>query len=231
MRIEVIEGGQQPLAERAAVWIAERIWEAVADRGVAHVALSGGTTPAAMFAAMATLPVPWESVHIWQVDERVAPDGDPGRNLVELDAALLSKVPATPHALDVTNPDLDAAVDAYARDLQQSCAGVLDVVHLGMGDDGHTASWPPGDPVVDVTDSDVARSLEYKGHVRLTLTVPAVNRAREVMFLIAGADKATAVPALVDGAGTIPASHVRRDGTVVLLDRDAAARLGTSQAG
>jgi 6-phosphogluconolactonase len=223
MRIEVIDSGSGALAERAAVRVAERIWTAVAERGVVHVAVSGGNTPTAMFAALATLPVPWAEVHIWQVDERVAPDGDPDRNLVDLRAALLSKVPATPHLYDVTNPDLDAAIAAYARDLHDTCDGVLDVVHLGMGDDGHTASWPPGDPVVDVTDTDVARSLEYKGRVRLTLTVPAVNRARDVMFLVAGADKAPAVAALVAGTSDIPASHVRRDGVVLLLDEAAAA--------
>jgi len=231
MRVEIVKGGAGLLADRAAVWVAERIWAAVADRGVAHVAVSGGNTPTVMFGTLATLPVPWTAVHIWQVDERVAPDGDPERNLVDLQMALLSKVPATPHLFDVTSPDLDAAMSAYARDLEQSCYGVLDVVHLGLGDDGHTASWPPGDPVVDVTDTDVARSLEYKGRVRVTLTVPAVNRAREIMFLVAGADKATAVAALVDGAGTVPASHVRRDGTVVLLDEAAASHLATVHAG
>jgi 6-phosphogluconolactonase len=218
MRVEVVAGGPAPLAERAAVWVAERIWSAVVDRGVAHVAVSGGGTPTAMFAALATLPVLWPDVHIWQVDERVAPDGDPDRNLVDLQAALLSKVPATPHVYDVTAPDLDTAVAAYARELRDACDGVLDVVHLGMGDDGHTASWPPGDPVVDVTDADVARSREYKGRVRLTLTVPAVNRAREIMFLVAGADKAAAVAELVAGTGDIPALHVRRDGVVVVGD-------------
>jgi 6-phosphogluconolactonase len=195
------------------------------------VAVSGGNTPTVMFGTLATLPVPWNAVHIWQVDERIAPDGDPDRNLVDLQTALLSKVPATPHLFDVTNPDLDAAMSAYARDLEQSCRGVLDVVHLGLGDDGHTASWPPGDPVIDVTATDVARSLEYKGRVRLTLTVPVVNRAREIMFLVAGADKAPAVAALVDGTGTVPASHVRRDATVALLDEAAASHLATAHAG
>ena len=226
MRVEIVTGGPQPLAERAAVWLADRMWAAVAARGVAHVAVSGGTTPTAMFGALATLPVPWTAVHIWQVDERVAPDGDPDRNLVDLEAALLSRVPATPHVFDVTTADLDAAEAAYARDLRQSYDGVLDVVHLGLGPDGHTASWPPGDPVIDVTDADVARSQEYNGRVRLTLTVPAVNRAREIMFLVAGADKAAAVSALVDGTGTIPASRVRRDGTLVLLDQAAGGQLG-----
>jgi 6-phosphogluconolactonase len=221
MRVEVVPGGTGDLAERAAVWLADRIWNAVADRGVAHVAVSGGTTPTAMFGVLAALPVPWPAVHIWQVDERVAPNGDPSRNLVDLQAALLSKVPATPHLYDVTNPDLDAAMAAFARDLRDSCGGVLDVVHLGMGADGHTASWPPGDPVADITDAEVAHSQEYQGHVRVTLTVPAVNRAREIMFLVAGADKAPAVAQLAAGRGDIPALRVRREGVVLLVDAPA----------
>jgi 6-phosphogluconolactonase len=228
VQVEVIRGGATPLAQRAAVWIAERTWSAVAERGVAHVAVSGGNSPTAMFVALATLPVPWESVHVWQVDERVAPDGDPDRNLNALQSALLSKVPATPHVLDVTNPDLDAAAAAYASALHDACDGVLDVVHLGIGPDGHTASWPPGDPVVTVTNTDVARSQKFNGRLRLTLTVPAVNRAREIMFLIEGTDKAPAVAKLVAGDASIPASHVRRDGTVLLLDEAAAASIPPS---
>ncbi len=211
------------LAERAAIWMAERIWSAIDDRGVAHVALSGGRTPAAMFAALAALPVPWSHVHVWQVDERVAPDGDPARNLNDLRSGLLSKVPARPHVFDVTNPDLAAAAAAYAAELDAACGGTLDVVHLGLGDDGHTASWPPGDPVADVVGTDAAVSGVYQDHVRLTLTVPAVNRAREVMFLVAGAAKADAVAKLTSGDPSIPAAHVRRDATVVLADTAAAA--------
>jgi 6-phosphogluconolactonase len=224
VQIEVIAGGPPLLAERAAVWLAERMWRSIAERGVAHVAVSGGSTPTAMFQALATLPVPWEAVHIWQVDERVAPDGDPDRNLNDLRGALLSKVAAVPHLFDVTNPDLDAAVADYAAELRRACGGVLDAVHLGLGPDGHTASWPPGDPVVTVTNADVARSLEYKGRVRLTLTVPAVNRARQLMFLVAGADKADAVAKLVAGDPGVPASHVRRNEVVLMLD-EAARRL------
>ena len=156
MRIETVPGGPGPLAQRAAIWVADQLWSAIAERDVAHLAVSGGTTPKAMFGALATLPLPWDRVHVWQVDERVAPDGDPARNLDDLEAALLSKVPATPHLFAVTNPDLAAAAAAYAADLHAACDGVLDVVHLGLGDDGHTASWPPGDPVVDVTDADAA---------------------------------------------------------------------------
>jgi 6-phosphogluconolactonase len=220
MRIEVVDGRPSALADRAAVWLAERIWAAVDDRGVAHVAVSGGTTPKAMFKILAGLPVPWPSVHVWQVDERVAPDGDPARNLDDLQAGLLAKVPVTAHLFAVTNPDLDAAAARYADDLDHACGGVLDVVHLGLGGDGHTASWPPGDPVADVTDRDAAVSGVYEGHRRLTLTVPAVNRAREIMFLVAGAAKVPAVAELVEGTGAIPALRVRRDATL-LADRAA----------
>ena len=217
MRIETVPGGPGPLARRAAVWVADQLWTAIADRDVAHLAVSGGTTPKAMFEALATLPVPWDQVHVWQVDERVAPDGDPARNLNDLDAALLSKVPATPHLFAVTDPALAAAA-AYAAELHAACDGVLDVVHLGLGDDGHTASWPPGDPVVDVTDADAAPSGPYQNHLRLTLTVPAVNRARRIMFLAAGAAKAAPVAKLVAGDPSIPASHVRRDDVDVFID-------------
>jgi 6-phosphogluconolactonase len=218
VRIEVVDGPPSLLADRAAVWLADRIWSAVADRGVAHVAVSGGTTPKAMFEVLSGLPVPWRSVHVWQVDERVAPDGDPARNLNDLRAGLLDKVPVTAHLFAVTDPDLDAAAARYAADLDDACGGVLDVVHLGLGGDGHTASWPPGDPVAEVTDRDAAVSGAYEGHRRLTLTVPAVNRAREIMFLVAGAAKVAAVAELVTGTGSIPALHVRRDATL-LADR------------
>ena len=222
MRVEVVPGGSASLAERAAIWVADQLWTAITERDVAHVALSGGTTPKAMFAALAALPLPWELVHVWQVDERVAPDGDPARNLNDLQAALLSKVPATSHLFAVTDPDLDAAAAAYAGELHIACDGVLDVVHLGLGDDGHTASWPPGDPVVTVTDADAARAGPYQDHVRLTLTVPAVNRARQIMFLVAGAAKADPLAKLVSGDPAIPAAHVRRDDVVVFADDDAA---------
>jgi 6-phosphogluconolactonase len=227
--LEVIPGGGAALAERAAIWVADHLWSAIAERGVAHLAVSGGNTPTGMFAALAVTPLPWTQVHVWQVDERVAPDDDPARNLNDLQAALLSKVPAVAHLYDVTNPDLDAAAAAYASALRTECGGVLDVVHLGLGDDGHTASWPPGDPVADVTATDVARSNVYMGHVRLTLTVPAVNRARQIMFLVSGAAKAEPLGKLLAGDPSIPAAHVRRQDTLVLADGPAAAGAATGR--
>src|SRR5712671_1581170 len=193
------------LAARAALWIADRLWESIADRGSAHIAVSGGTTPAAMLAALAELRLPWDNVHVWQVDERVAPDGDPARNAGQLTPLRAANL----HPLPVTATDLAAAAAEYAAELTRACGGVLDVVHLGLGDDGHTASWPPG---VNVgTDPDVAVTSEFRGHVRLTLTPPAVNRARAVMLLVAGGAKAAVLERFLAADRALPATLVRRD--------------------
>ena len=184
--------------DRAASWIVERVQPAIDARGQFTLAVSGGSTPAAMFASLSRLALPWSSIHVFQVDERVAPDGDPDRNLGDLRANLLDRVPVVAHLMDVTAPDLPDAVRRYAAKLREVTGdGVLDVVHLGLGDDGHTASWPPGDPVIDVTDVEVALTQPYRGRVRMTLTVPTVNRARSVMFLAGGAGKSEMVKRLV----------------------------------
>ena len=215
MRIERIR--PDLLAARAALWIAERLWEAIADRGSAHVAVSGGTTPAAMLVALAELRLPWDNVHVWQVDERVAPDGDPARNADQLTPLRAAHL----HPLPVTANDLDAASAHYAAELARAGAGVLDVVHLGLGDDGHTASWPPG--VAIATDTDVAVTPEFRGHVRLTLTPPAVNRARAVMLLVAGSAKAAILDRFLAADPTLPATLVSRERLTVLADYDALA--------
>ena len=226
MRLEVVPGGPQPLAERTAIWLADRMWTAVAERGRAHVALSGGTTPAAMFAVLARLPLPWPLVHLWQVDERVAPDGDPDRNANDLLARLAvpAGLPAAQvHLMDVTAADLDAAAARYGSELAHACGGVLDIVHLGIGADGHTASWPPGDPVLMVADRDVAVVGEFNGRARLTLTVPTVDRARAVVVQVAGAAKAPALGGVLEGDPDLPASRIRDD-ALVLADEAAAGR-------
>ena len=223
MDIETYSSRELPGA--AAGWIAARVDPAIAERGRFTLAVSGGSTPAAMFAELSKLDLPWSQVHVFQVDERVAPDGDPDRNLGDLRANLLDRVPVVPHLLDVTAADLDDACRRYAAELSDVTGdGVLDVVHLGLGDDGHTASWPPGDPVINVRDVDVALTQPYRGRVRMTLTVPAVNRARSVMFLAAGEGKSEPVKRLVARDKSIPASHVRDDATL-LLDEAAASAL------
>jgi 6-phosphogluconolactonase len=212
VRVETF--ASETLPGRAAIWIADRIWSAIAERGVAHVAVSGGRTPVAMLRALDGLPLPWGQLHIWQVDERVAPDGHPDRNATDLVAALPSR---SLHLMPVTASDLEAAAAEYGSELAAACRGVLDVVHMGLGDDGHTASWPPGDPVVGVTDRDVAIAGPFHERLRMTLTVSAVNRARSCMVLVAGADKADAMTKMLARDRSVPASHLPAD-AVVLTD-------------
>lgn len=211
--------GPDAFAMTSATWLASTIADVVHQRGVCHLAVSGGSTPLPTFALLATMDVTWSQVHIWQVDERVAPDGDAARNATGLDATLLERIdlpPSNLHLMDVTRADLEIAAVDYSLSLSDACGGVLDIVHLGIGADGHTASWPPGDPVIDVTDRDVAISQPYQGHVRMTLTVPCVNRARRRLFLVSGQDKADALAALLENRGTIPANRVTLDETTVL---------------
>ena len=197
------------LPARAALWVADRLWSAIAARGAAHLAVSGGSTPLAMFSALAALPMPWSQVHVWQVDERVAPDGDKDRNAGQL--SILRDAGAVIHQMDVTNVALEAAAIAYANALPTRC----DVVHLGLGDDGHTASWPPGNDVVHAA-GNVAVVGPFNGRMRLTLTPRVVNDARSVMFLVAGESKAAMLARLQACDPTIPASVVR--GATILTD-------------
>jgi 6-phosphogluconolactonase len=204
------------VAQEGAEFVAERAHAAVADRGIFHFAVSGGHTPWAMFAALASQVVPWDAVVIYQVDERVAPPGDPSRNLTHLTAALGS-APATVLPMPVNDANLTAAAAAYATDLP----GQFDLVHLGLGADGHTASLVPGDPVLSVTDRLVAVTEPYQGHARMTLTYPALARARQLLWLVTGADKKAALSSLLAGDTTIPAGRVQTAASQVLADKAA----------
>jgi 6-phosphogluconolactonase len=209
------------LASRAADLVSARLAEAAEARGRATLAVSGGSTPAAFLAELARRSLPWEHVHVFQVDERVAPPG-PDRNLTGLQEALLDRV-AIPagnvHPMPVDEPDLTAAAAAYEEVIRAvtGTGGELDVVHLGVGDDGHTASWPPGDPVVDAPD-DVAVVGPFNGRLRMTLTPPAVNRAGWIMWLISGVAKAAVLRRLLAGDPALPASRVRRHEVTLLAD-------------
>lgn len=214
----VVAHDPQSAAAEAASWVARQLRNAVTRRGVATIAFSGGSTPALMFAALADLPVPWEATTIFQVDERVAPDGDPDRNAILLDV-LRPHLP-TIRLMPVTDRRLESARDAYAALLPDR----LDVVHLGVGDDGHTASWPPGDPVIEDPGA-VAISGEYKGRVRMTLTVHTVNAARRRVVLATGPAKAPIIERWLLHDPTLPVNRVGRGGTFVVLDTQAAARL------
>ncbi|MDP8970105.1 MAG: 6-phosphogluconolactonase [Actinomycetota bacterium] len=229
MDVEVLPD-RQMLGSRAAALIAERAAGTVRAHGRFSLAVSGGSTPNAMFEALAGHRLPWERIHLFQVDERVAPDGDPDRNLVALRRRLLSQValpPTNTHLMPVTAADLPTAARRYSAELRRVCGDppVLDLVHLGLGDDGHTASLAPGDPVLDVTAEDVALSAPYRGRVRMTLTLPALNRAARILWLVGGAAKAPALRRLLAGDRTIPAARVRTDAAILLADRAAAREL------
>jgi 6-phosphogluconolactonase len=191
------------LAARAAGLVASRARSAVADHRQFNFAVSGGTTPWAMFAELAHHDLPWASVRIYQVDERVAPDGDPDRNLTHLRQSL-GPLPAVVVPMPVTAPDLDSAAASYASQLP----GRFDLVHLGLGADGHTASLVPGDPVLQVADRLVAVTRPYQEHRRMTLTYPGLARAEELLWLVSGADKHQALTRLLARDPSIPAGQV-----------------------
>lgn len=226
MKMEVLADAEAA-ARAAAALIAAEARAAVAARGRFSVAVSGGHTPWEMLRALAGEDVPWGGVHVLQVDERVAPAGHPDRNLTHLRESLLARAPLRPeqvHAMPVEEEDLAAAAARYARTLREIAGSppMLDLVHLGLGPDGHTASLVPGDPVLDVTDADVAPTGVYQGRRRLTLTYPVLDGARRVLWVVTGAEKLGMLARLRAGDGSIPAGRVRRDQAMVLADRAAA---------
>ena len=214
-------------ARAAATRLAALAAEAIAARGRFAVALSGGHSPWRMLEAWAGLGTDWTSVHVLQVDERVAPAGDLDRNATHIRESLLARAPVPAgqvHLMPVETDDLMAAAARYAATLESVCGSpaVLDVAHLGLGPDGHTASLVPGDPVVDVADTDVALTGVYQGHRRMTLTYPALDRARRVLWLVTGADKPAMLKRLRAGDRGIPAGRVRAEAAEVFADADAA---------
>ena len=227
MKIEVLDTAES-VAQRSAAMIAEEARRAVAARGRFILAASGGHTPWLMLAALAAMDVPWPSTHIVQVDERVAPPGHPDRNLTHLRESLLNRAPlsaAQIHPMPVESADLESAATEYAGTLRQVAGSspVLDLVHLGLGSDGHTASLVPGDPVLNIEDADVAVTGVYQGRRRMTLTYPIINRSRRILWVVTGAEKGQMLHRLLDGDPSIPAGRVRRESALVMADTAAAA--------
>jgi 6-phosphogluconolactonase len=226
MKIEVLADADSVAREAAGI-IAAEARATVAARGRFVVAVSGGHTPWLMLRTLADEKVPWTGVHVAQVDERVAPAGDPDRNLTHFRQSLLEHAPLPPeqiYAMPVESPDLEAAAKQYAVTLAKIAGSppVFDLVHLGLGPDGHTASLVPGDPVLEVTDADVALTGVYQGRRRMTLTYPILNRSRRILWLVTGSEKAGMLVRLRDGDPSIPAGRVRQDNALVLADRAAA---------
>ena len=214
LEIEILPDAEA-VAVRGAEVVEEHAEAAIATRGRFTLAVSGGKTPWPMFRALAQA-LTWENVVVYQVDERVAPDGDPDRNLTQLVDALPAN--ADVRAMPVGADDLDRAAAEYASSLPDA----FDLVHLGLGPDGHTASLVPGDPVLDVTDRGVALTGVYQGRRRLTLTYPVLERARALLWLVTGEDKASALQRLRDGDRSVPAGRVAAARALVLADAAAA---------
>jgi 6-phosphogluconolactonase len=219
-----------PDPERAASVAADEVAaacrRAVTERGRAVIALSGGETPWKMIRALCSISLPWERIHVAQVDERLVPRGDPRRNLARLEEILVQQGPLPPAnllAMPVESEDPEHAARAYQQTLERRAGtpACLDLVQLGLGTDGHTASLVPGDPVLAVRDRDVAVTAPYLGTPRMTLTCPALSRARQRLWLVTGAGKADRLRQLLDGSGDAPATSVAREDSVVVADADA----------
>jgi 6-phosphogluconolactonase len=228
MKIEIYTDAES-VALEAAKLIAREARSAVATRGSFVMAVSGGHTPWLMLRELAQEEVPWNAVHVVQVDERVAPSGHADRNLTHLRESLLEHASLRPeqiHAMPVESPDLNAAAAQYAESLKRISGSppVLDLVHLGLGPDGHTASLVPGDPVLEIDDADVGVTGVYQQRRRMTLTYPIINRSRNVLWVVTGSEKAGMLARLRAGDASIPAGRVRADHAVILADRAAAGR-------
>jgi 6-phosphogluconolactonase len=229
MKLEVL-ADPEAVARAAAALIAAEARQAVAARGRFLLAVSGGHTPWIMLRALAGEDIPWVGVHVFQVDEREAPAGHPDRNLTHLRESLLGEAPLPPervYAMPVESPDLEAAAAQYALVLREIAGSppVLDLVHLGLGPDGHTASLVPRDAVLDVTDADVALTGVYQGRRRMTLTYSVLNRARRILWLVTGGEKAGMLARLRAGDESIPAGRVRHVQALVLADQAAVSQL------
>ena len=232
MKIEVL-ANPDAVAQKAAEFIAAEARTAVAARGRFVIAVSGGHTPWVMLRNLATEDVPWKQMHVVQVDERIAPSGDPDRNLTHLRESLLAHAPLPTeniHPMPVEASDLEAAARQYASTLERLAGSppVLDLAHLGVGPDGHTASLVPGDPVLTLMNTDVALTGVYMGRRRMTLTYPILNRSRRILFLVTGKEKVEMLPKLLAADNSIPSGRICQDNTVILADRDAAVRAAAS---
>ncbi|HEX6782037.1 MAG TPA: 6-phosphogluconolactonase [Solirubrobacterales bacterium] len=218
-RLEVV-GDEKAAARRAAELIAAAGDEAAAERNYFTLAMSGGRSPWAMLAILGELEaMPWDRTELFQVDERVASPGSPDRNLTHMVLGLSMDHQATLRPMPVTQRDLDAA----AREYETSLPERFDLVHLGLGPDGHTASLVPGDPVLEVTARRVATTGEYQGHPRMTLTYPAIDDARRIVWLVTGPDKREPLQKLLEGDESIPAGRVKNENMIVVADEAAAA--------
>ena len=225
MKIEVL-ATPELVARKAASIMADEARSSVSARGRFVLGISGGQLTPAVLREFARQDVPWDRIDIVQVDERIAPRGHTDRNLTaQLDA--LHDAPLEPgriHPMPVEESDLTAAARSYSALLHRLAGanGVLDLAHLGLGPDGHTASLVPGDRVLGVSDADIALTGEYKGRCRMTMTYPLLNRSRRILWVVAGGEKAAPLSRLQRGDPSIPAGRIQSANALVIADAEAA---------
>jgi 6-phosphogluconolactonase len=225
----IVEADAEAAAARAALEIANACDAALDKRRAALIALSGGRTPWRMIEKLRTCVLGWGNIYVAQVDERVVPSGDERRNITRLEALLVREGPLPRNNLldmPVGAVDLAAAATSYQRMLEATGGAPLrfDIVQLGLGVDGHTASLVPGDPLLDLVEADVAVTPEYQGARRMTLTLKALSRARQRVWLVTGAEKAPRLKDLLEGTAVMPANRVERRATLVVADLAASPR-------
>ena len=181
------------------------------------VALAGGSTPRPAYELISRLEYPWTQTHVFFGDERCVSADDPDSNFRMASEALLSKVPAVCHPMTGCDPQ---GYEVELATVMGSGVPRFDMVFLGLGEDGHTASLFPGDPAVDIVDRNVAL-VERPDHRRMTLTLPVLSAARVAIFMVSGANKQWALTELLAG-GDIPAAKVKAGRVVVIADPAAA---------
>jgi 6-phosphogluconolactonase len=218
-RLEVFDDIEE-VHKRGAELIREAGHFAYNERGYFGLAVSGGLDPWPMFSQLEDGDLPWKATEIFQVDERVAPAGSDERNLTHLIESLSIGAQGSIRPMPVTAEDLEAAADRYAELLPEA----LDLAHLGIGPDGHTASLVPGDPVLEVTDKRVAvTSGDYQGVRRMTLTYPELHRVRSLLWVVTGEEKVDALQKLLAQDPSTPSGRVEPGGdSLILADRAAA---------
>lgn len=225
MKTEIFPQAEQVAAE-AAAYLEQVIREAFTHQKSFSLAISGGRTPWEMLKILSKADLPWQQVNLFQVDERVAPDGHPDRNLTQLFQAI-SGTPMLRNLrifpMPVNAKDLDAAVKEYAEVLNEITEGKgLDLIHLGIGVDGHTASLVPGDGVLEIQNRLVACTQKsYQGRFRMTLTYPLINGAKQILWIVTGSEKKEMVQRLLQQDSSIPAGNIRQENALLLVDQAA----------
>lgn len=229
MEIRTFQSAED-VAKEAAIYIADRIRENIARKGFFTMAISGGRTPWAMIKELAQEDLPWEKVFLFQVDERIVPDAHPERNLTQLFKAiegsrLVLRLNIFP--MRVNAEDLDEACAEYESHINRMTEnGKLDLIHLGIGPDGHTASLIPDDSVLEVSEKGVAiTESEYQGRRRMTLTYPLINQAEKILWVITGQEKAEMLNRLLHKDPSIPAGKINQHHAIVLTEESASTKI------